>query len=232
MDTEDRPGVIPPVRVALVNDYEIVVRGLEAMLTPFSSRIQVVEMDVGGIPSTPVQVALFDTFPGRLEALHRVRRMCAEAKIEHVVLYTWDARSEFVLMAREMGVDAVVLKAAPAATLVEVIEQVARGEPVPWIEGVSTPRPHRTGEQLSEREREVAALIARGLSNREIAAELFLSTDTVKTYVKRLFRKLGVNNRALAAVEASSHLLPIHESGRPVDSELWYRPSVTSEPGA
>lgn len=232
MDTDDRPGVTRPVRVALVNDYELVVRGLESMLAPYSERIEVVEMDVGGIPTTPVQVALFDTFPGRLEALERVRRMCAASTVEHVVLYTWDARSEFVQMAKTMGIDAVVLKAASAATLVEVIEQVARGEPVPWTDDVSTPRPHRTGEQLSERELEVAALIARGLSNREIAAELFLSTDTVKTYVKRLFRKLGVNNRALAAVAASNHLLSNRDPGRSDDSELWYRPGSMAEPGS
>ena len=85
---------------------------------------------------------------------------------------------------------------------------------------------------MSERELEVAALIARGLSNREIAAELFLSTDTVKTYVKRLFRKLGVNNRALAAVAASNHLLSNRDTGRSDDSELWYRPGSMAEPGA
>ena len=58
---------------------------------------------------------------------------------------------------------------------------------------------------LSTREEEVLALIAQGMSNVEIGRELFLSVDTVKTYVRRLYSKLGVRNRAQAALRAEEH---------------------------
>ncbi len=61
--------------------------------------------------------------------------------------------------------------------------------------------------ELSDRESEVLALIARGLTNGQIAEELYLSVETVKTYVKRLYAKLEVHNRAQAAVAASTHQL-------------------------
>ena len=61
--------------------------------------------------------------------------------------------------------------------------------------------------ELSDRESEVLALIARGSTNAQIAEELYLSIETVKTYVKRLYAKLDVHNRAQAAVAASTHQL-------------------------
>ena len=60
-------------------------------------------------------------------------------------------------------------------------------------------------DSLSMREQEVLALIAFGMSNAEIGKELFLSVDTVKTYIRRLYSKLGVRNRAQAAMQAAGH---------------------------
>ena len=64
-----------PIRVTLVNDYEIIVQGLRRMLEPFSDRIEIVETQVGGVPDLPTDIALFDTFAGRRYALQRVRLM-------------------------------------------------------------------------------------------------------------------------------------------------------------
>ncbi len=75
------------------------------------------------------------------------------------------------------------------------------------LDGVSRGREKRSDE-LSMREREVLALIALGMSNREVASELYLSVDTVKTYVRRLYSKLGVRNRTQAALKATGYDVP------------------------
>jgi DNA-binding NarL/FixJ family response regulator len=85
--------------------------------------------------------------------------------------------------------------------LVEALERIHRGEPVATdghdrFPGVPT---------LSEREREVLALLGNGLPNRAIADELYLSVDTVKTHVRKVFTKLGVVNRTQAALIANEH---------------------------
>jgi DNA-binding NarL/FixJ family response regulator len=199
-------GHAPPdtIAVAIINDYELVVRGVAAMLAPFDDRVRVVELSVETGPEAPADVALFDSFAGRRQTLARAAEMVAHGQARHVVLYTWDAAPEFVRAAQQIGVAGVVLKTRSAEALVDAIERVASGQQI----GFDLPRrrTHRALE-LSDREAEVLALIARGLTNSQIAQELYLSIETVKTYVKRLYAKLGVHNRAQAAVAASNHQL-------------------------
>lgn len=195
-----------PLRLALVNDYEIIVRGLHAMLAPYADRVCVVEHEVGGTPDELVDVALFDTFAGRRDALERAGEMTVLDNVRHVVLYTWDASAEFLERARAKGVDAVVLKSSDGVELVETLERVAHGERL-GLDHVTRSPGVESSDSLSVREREVLALLALGVSNAEIGAELFLSVDTVKTYVRRVFRKLGVNNRTQAAVLAQRYEL-------------------------
>ena len=85
-----------PIRVALVNDYEIIVEGLREMLKPFTDRVRVVETVAGDTPDKACDIALFDTFAGRRHALARVRAMLADHDIAKVVLYTWDAPTAFL----------------------------------------------------------------------------------------------------------------------------------------
>ncbi|CAN5365392.1 hypothetical protein BH23ACT3_BH23ACT3_15190 [soil metagenome] len=158
------------ISVALVNDYEIIVHGLAAMLEPFGDRLRIVEFDAGSEPQRLAHVALFDTFAGRRHALARSEKMLVHGNIGHVVLYTWDASADFLSEAARIGVSGVL--------------------------------PRRR-----QRESEVLALLAAGLSNREIALELYLSAETVKTYVKRIFVKLGVSHRVQAAACAASYSL-------------------------
>ena len=194
-----------PIRVAILNDYEVVVRGLAAMLAPFGHRICVVELDAGGNPTMPADVALFDTFAGRRHTLARAADMVRNGSASHVVLYTWDAAPEFIKAAQEIGVSGIVLKSRSAEMLVDSIERIVNGERI-GFDGPTTRQAARVVE-LSDRESEVLALIARGLTNAQIADELYLSIETVKTYVKRLYAKLDVHNRAQAAVAASLHQL-------------------------
>lgn len=198
------PSAREALRVSLVNDYEVIVRGLHTMLAPYRQRVVVIEHELGGTPDFRADVALFDTFAGRRDALDRAGRMVDEGRVDHVVMYTWDATARFMEVARNSGISAVVLKSVTGAELVEQLERIVRGESVG-----SDPRSRRNqrgvGEPLSLREREVLALLALGFSNPEIADELFLSVDTVKTYVRRVFAKLGVNNRTSAALMAADH---------------------------
>ncbi|MAT06597.1 MAG: hypothetical protein CL424_16280 [Acidimicrobiaceae bacterium] len=193
-----------PLEVALVNDYEIIVRGLHAMLEPFSDRIAIVEHDVGTSPDRRADVALFDTFAGRRDAIQRAEQIVREGLVDHIVLYTWDATDAFLEEAREAGVSAVILKSMAGADLVDALERVAEGDDVELsqTEGASGAA---NREPLSMREREVLAMLALGYRNAEIAGELYLSVDTVKTYVRRLFQKLGVNNRTQAALRAGDY---------------------------
>jgi two-component system, NarL family, response regulator LiaR len=197
-------AAVKPIRVALVNDYEIIVHGLAAMLQPFSERVTIVDMAVGTEPERQAEVALFDTFAGRRYAIDRARQMVHDGHVDHVVLYTWDAAAEFLNLADEAGVSGVVLKSQTGPDLVDVIERVAGGERI-GFENILRGRQSWDHETLSMREQEVLALIAFGMSNAEIGKELFLSVDTVKTYVRRLYAKLGVRNRAQAALHAADH---------------------------
>lgn len=193
-----------PITVALVNDYEIIVQGLSSMLSPFSDRVRVVDMKVGTEPKRHADVALFDTFAGRRHAIDRARDMVREGHVEHVLLYTWDAAPEFLALAADAGVSGVALKSHEGLALVDIIERVANGERI-GLENVRRGRHARAPDALSTREQEVLALIALGMSNAEIGSELFLSVDTIKTYVRRLYKKLGAKNRAQAALHAASH---------------------------
>jgi two-component system, NarL family, response regulator LiaR len=187
-----------PIRVTLVNDYEIIVQGLRQMVEPFSDRIVVVETEAGGLPDRPTDIALFDTFAGRRYSLSRVQAMARDAEIGKVVLYTWDAPSAFQDDIVKQAIDGVILKTATGESLVEAIERVHAGESI-GLDELTEPGAATT---LSQREQEVLALMALGTSNREIAHELYLSVDTIKTHVRSVFHKLGVSNRTQAALAA------------------------------
>jgi len=204
-DVQRHESPASAVTVGILNDYEVIVRGVAAMLEPYRDRVELVEVDAGGLPSVPMDVALFDTFAGRRHTLMRAEAMVRGSECRHVVLYTWDASPPFVQAATEIGVAGIILKTRSADALVDGIERVVAGEAV-GLDGGDRADGRRRPD-LSDRESEVLALIARGLTNPEIASELFLSVETVKTYVKRLYAKLGVHNRAQAAVAASAHQL-------------------------
>lgn len=214
------------ITVALVNDYELVIKGLHAMLTPYSDRIVVTDYAIGdeqpgtdqsgngtasnGSIDSPVDIALFDTFAARRDALQRAQAMMDDDNVRHVVLYTWDAPPEFVEQARSIGVDGVIPKTASADELVRSLEQVAAGQSVGLDDPVKGERSRVDGPELTVREQEVLALLALGLSNAEIAHELFLSVDTIKTHVRRVFNKLGVNNRTQAAMRVVTAQSGLH----------------------
>ena len=98
------------------------------------------------------------------------------------------------------------MKNTTGPELVDALERIHRGE----YADVDMSEDRSVGSTLTEREREVLALLAQGATNREIAAELYLSFDTIKTHVRKVFTKLGVNNRTQAALVASERGLRRH----------------------
>lgn len=195
-----------PISIAIINDYELIVAGVRSMLEPFADRVVIVEATVEGTPSGDVDIALFDTFAARRGVLGRLRAMADDPAVGKVVLYTWDVPEGFERDLGSVPVDAVILKHhATGLELVEALEAVHRGEPVPIEDQAQSAGP----AMLSEREREILALLGRGLTNRAIADELYLSINTVKSHVARVFDKLGVENRTQAARVAIEHgLIP------------------------
>jgi DNA-binding NarL/FixJ family response regulator len=118
-----------------------------------------------------------------------------------------------VLRALAAGADGFLLKDTPPPEILDAIRRVADGDPMlspsvtrRLIKQVAPPDRSRTTlaqqriESLTDRERDVALAVGRGLSNAEIAAELYLSVPTVKAHVSRLFEKLEVTNRVQIAI--------------------------------
>lgn len=209
---QDEEGRHQPLRVAVVNDYEVIVRGVAGMLEPFADRVVVVATEVGGVPDEPADVALFDTFGGHRTILGRAREMVTDRQVGRVVLYTWSADVDLLSIARASGVSGVLSKACGAAELVDGLERIAAGDRVGLDAPLRLAGHHVTSgsltpqfdlhANLTAREQEVLAMLGLGLSNRDIANELFLGVETVRTYVRQVYQKLGVKNRTQAAVRA------------------------------
>lgn len=203
-----------PVRIAILNDYEVVVRGLAAMLEPYRHRVEVVELDIDGDLRHPVDVSLLDTFAGHPVPDEHLDAVVADRRSGRVVVFTWDTPRELVDAALAKGACGFLAKSTPAEDLVDAIERVAGGEVVvsgtadrggDGTDVVTNVAPEQaTGDWpgraagLSGREAEVLALITQGLTNEEIAQRTYLSINSVKTYIRQAYRKIGVTRRSQA----------------------------------
>jgi DNA-binding NarL/FixJ family response regulator len=159
-------------------------------------------------------VVLMDVRMPLVDGIEATRVVVAEALASHVLVLTTFDDDRVVYDALAAGASGFLLKTEPPARLVDAVRTVASGDALlaPALtrrlieEFVRHPPPGDVlPERLSEltgREREVLALIARGLSNTEIAGTLFLSGATVKTHVNRIFAKLGLRDRVQAVVLA------------------------------
>jgi DNA-binding NarL/FixJ family response regulator len=173
-------------------------------------------------------VVLMDVRMPILDGIAATRRIVAEQLPSRVLVLTTFDQDEIVYDAMTAGASGFLLKSAPPAKLVEGVHTVAEGDALlaPNItrrlveEFVRGPRPGTTIppeiEELTDREREVLLLIARGLSNSEIAARFVLSESTVKTHVNHVFQKLGLRDRVQAVVLAyETGLLRPGQAGPP-----------------
>lgn len=198
-----------PLRVAILNDYALVVAGLAAALEPFGDRVQVVELDSRLPLLSDVDVLLYDTF-GQAHADAIDVDAVANGHARKVVAFSWNVDPGVVAGALRRGVAGYIAKTADAPELVEQLERIHAGEVVAPA-GAAEEAESRIGtwpgreHGLTEREAEVLALVTQGLSNEEVAAQLYLGINTVKTHIRNAYRKIGVTRRPQAVVWGMQH---------------------------
>ena len=215
------------IRVLIADDQALVRTGFRKILESEPDLEVVGEAGDGGeaveagLLLRP-DVVLMDIRMPRLDGLEATRRLAGETRV--IVLTTFDL-NEYVYEALRAGASGFLLKDAPADQLVTAIRVVAAGDALlaPSItrrlieefarRPPSDARPAEV-EALSPRELEVLRLVARGLSNAEIASELYVGDATVKTHVSRILQKLSLRDRVQAVVLAyESGLLQPGEAG-------------------
>jgi NarL family two-component system response regulator LiaR len=192
------------LRVAIVNDYEVIVAGVRAMLARRAPQVDVVELDVQHDPERTVDVALFDPYGQPGLGLRRLKSLAQSDRVGAVAVYTWTVTTASRAAAFKAGARGLISKALPTETLVESLWAVAGGQVVEtggFRGGTQGPWP---GSQwgLTARESETVALLAIGMSNRDIAEALFVSENTVRSHLKAVFRKLSVTSRTQAVARA------------------------------
>ncbi|CAM5731085.1 MULTISPECIES: response regulator [Streptomyces] len=198
------------VSLVVVDDHPVVRDGLRGMFAA-APGFEVLGEAANGVDALAVveeldpDVVLMDLrMPGGggVAAIAELTRRGARSKV--LVLTTYDTDSD-TLPAIEAGATGYLLKDAPRDELFAAVRAAADGRSVlsPAVASrlmtrVRTPAPDPAETSLSAREREVLVLVARGTTNREIAAELFISEATVKTHLTHVFAKLGAKDRAAA----------------------------------
>jgi DNA-binding NarL/FixJ family response regulator len=217
----DEPTEAPdPIRVVVVDDQALVRAGLRAILDS-SPGIEVVGEAGDGAAAVDLVrrrapgVVLMDVQMAGLDGIEATRRIIAAAGDEApgVLMLTTFDRDEYVYGALRAGASGFLLKDAPPEELIAAVRVVASGDALiapaitrrlveRFVRSAPAAEPPPALAELTPRESEVLALVARGLSNAEIAAELVLSEATVKTHVKRVLRKLGLRDRVQAVVLA------------------------------
>ena len=212
-------GASPPLRLVIVDDHQIVLDGLKAMLLPYADQVEII--GEAGKPDEAIRivterrpdVVLLDVRLQNSSGLD----LCADI-LEHepsckVVFLTVYDNEQYLYQALRLGAAAYLLKRIEGRELVGYLARVQEGETLvdPALASrvaLSAARV-QSGEfwpgaqlGLSQRESEVLALIVAGLSNRAIATRLFLSEETVKTHSRGIYRKLDVSDRAGAVAVA------------------------------
>jgi DNA-binding NarL/FixJ family response regulator len=205
-----------PIRVALVNDYLIVLEGLRALLRSSEPEIEIIELDIKKGPRQTVDVTLLDTY-GELQSLgERVRALSADSSNGAIVVFSFSDRPEAVQHAMSAGAQGFISKAVPRQPIIDGIKAATGGDRV-----VLTHRSqHSQIDQvlrwpgrdigLTERESEILSLLSTGMTNRELGRNLYVSENTIKTHLRSLYAKLGVRSRAQAASLAGQGILGDH----------------------
>ncbi|GAB2583388.1 response regulator transcription factor [Streptomyces capparidis] len=208
------------IRVLIADDQAMVREGFSVLLNA-QPGIEVVGEAVDGLDAVAKaeqlrpDVVLMDVRMPNLDGIEATRRLAGRPgdQVRVLVLTTFDL-DDYVYEALRAGASGFLLKDASARQLAEAVRVVAAGEAllapavtkrlIAEFSRLGTPRgPRRQRlEELTERETEVLALIAQGLSNAEIAARLVVAEQTVKTHVSRILVKLGLRDRTQAAVYA------------------------------
>ncbi len=205
------------LRIALVNDHEIVHAGLREMLAPYADKVSVVPVERGAASGVPIDIVLYDTQGQNEDALVALQESLTLLHAKRAVLFTWTLSAQLVNAARNAGVNGVLSKTMGAEQLVTALQLIATGQRIyspetdapqalTSTESGATNWPGRA-DGLTMREAEMITLISRGLSNAEIAEQTFLSPNSVKSYIRSAYRKIGVQRRSQAVAWGIDHAM-------------------------
>ncbi|MDT2573749.1 response regulator transcription factor [Enterococcus raffinosus] len=205
------------IRVLLVDDHEMVRLGVSSYLS-IQSDVEVVgeaengeegyEKAMDFRPDVILMDLVMEVMDG-IESTKKILKDWPEAKILIVTSFIDD---EKVYPAIEAGASGYLLKTSTAHEIANAIRKTYNGERVlepevttKMMEQLSNRNRHVLHEELTNREQEILLLIAQGMSNQEIADELFITLKTVKTHVSNILAKLEVEDRTQAAIYAFKH---------------------------
>jgi DNA-binding NarL/FixJ family response regulator len=227
--TQERTGQpVRPLRLLVVDDHEVVRQGLVSLLdrraglqvvAEASTVAEAIEQAHRQRPDLIVMDVRLPDGSG-IEACRDIR---AEMPETRVVMLTSYPDEEAVMSAIIAGASGYLLKQIRARDLVNALEAVGRGESLldPAVTSQVLERIRRIAAndqpdelaELTQQERKILMLVAEGKTNKEIAAEVFLSDKTVKNYVSSILSKLNLERRAQAAAFVAKHRLPGSNSG-------------------
>lgn len=204
-----------PIRILIADDEPLVRSGLRAILAA-EADLEVVGEAATGVEavasarSLRPDVVLTDVRMPALDGIQAARLILdgGPEAVSRVVVITTFENDDYVYDALLAGASGFLLKRARPAEIVQAVRLAAVGDTLMFPEAVRElarrhrRRPENVAERLSEREREVLRLMAAGLENAEIAKEMFLGAQTVKTYVANILAKLDARNRTHAVVIA------------------------------
>jgi DNA-binding NarL/FixJ family response regulator len=205
------------IRVLVADDQSMVRAGFR-MLLGGEDDIEVVAEAANGLEAIEKTerfeptIVLMDIRMPELDGLEATRRILASDGSARVLILTTFDLDEYVYEALRAGASGFVLKDDPPEQLIAAIRTVAAGDAllsptvtkrvIEQFSRIPRPTPSPELDELSERERDVFRLMARGLSNAEIGQELYISETTVKTHVTHILAKLGLRDRVQAVVLA------------------------------
>ena len=209
-----------PLTAAIVSGHDVVLTGLAGMFETRPGSIEVVPLDPAAADHDQPDVILYDVVglhEGEGDDLERYVKEYNSA----VVAMARDLRPDLAARALAKGVDACVTLAGDVDEIIEVIRSAVAGEGQPDAAGPGA-EPFTAyavlGEEvgLTPRETEILRLLTLGLGNQEIAEELYLSINSVKSYIRSAYRRIGVTSRSQAVVWCLQHgFEPPGEDGPP-----------------
>jgi len=201
-----------PIRVGVYSQQDIVREGIASLLSKHPDKFDVVPTPTLAEDPDP-EVVLYDAM-ALLEGDTRLLGYLVDMTSSKVLAVGHDLRPDLVAHALTTGVDGFFSVGSDEKELLAAVESAATGWEIgdtgenPTVgSSASEARAHQLGADvgLTEREAQVLSLISRGYSNQEIAAEVFLSINSIKTYIRTAYRKIGVDSRAGAVSWAIRH---------------------------
>lgn len=197
------------IRVMLIDDHPVVRAGLRSILDSFDDITVVAEASDGSnINTKGIDVVVTDIQMPGTDGITLTRALASAGGPPVLILTTYDTEAD-ILAAVEAGAMGYLLKDAPESALHDAVVATFEGHRTlaPEVANALMQRVSKPRQALSAREIEILQNLEQGLSNRQLAAKLFISEATVKTHLVHIYSKLGVDNRTAAITAARQQRL-------------------------